>query len=137
LHISNLILKSYVLIYFHTSYFPCDGQCGIPSIKSIIQLICKYLNLDKTEDYLIVIENTQVVTTLTFWICYFHWNVTILHALKGNNSCKTHDVKIKISYEHPGRLERCFDVIVAKQNNNFEFNWIITKLVKYFPFYKA
>ena len=48
--------------------------------------------------------------------------MNILHALKGNNSCKTYDVKIKISCEHPGRLERRLDVIVTKQNNNFEFN---------------
>ena len=32
---------------------------------------------------------------------------------------------MKISCEHPGRLERCFDIIVAKQNNNFELNRIL------------
>jgi hypothetical protein len=66
------------------------------------------LNIVKNQSIILKqIDNSQVVTTSQFWTdygknkCYFHWTLhswkgTLLSALKGNNSCKTYNFRIKV-----------------------------------------
>ena len=100
------------------SYFPLVGQNGTQSSKSSRKdndfknnflIICRYLKLvNKQKIILHQIETSQVVSSFNIKILnrskerniiYFHWDFIwkwiLLSALKGNNSCKMCNFRIK------------------------------------------
>ena len=110
--IPNLILKSYVFIHCiiivislttgNIRFTKCNGKNGDFEYNFLIS--CWYLNVKKQRIIVLQIENSQVLTTVTFWTNYLEnivyifslivtWKRVFLSASMRNNSCKMYAVR--------------------------------------------